>query len=146
MSVRLMRERIKCTGLRAAQESFELGECHFNLVQIGTVGRQKQEPISLGFQQRLCRCGFVRRQVVGNRRITGLKTGDELGFDIDFESGPVYRRSQRPVCSQLIDAQPDDEDQFVRLKSHPWLAPAAPLVARAAHPFGPPFCRNQRSF
>lgn len=44
-------ELVECPGADAAEVSFQLGEGHFDGVQIGAVGGQEQKPASLGLQR-----------------------------------------------------------------------------------------------
>jgi hypothetical protein len=78
LSFRLWRRRV-----------LSFGEGHFDGIEIGTVGRQEQNPcapVANGFFGGLA---FMRRQIVHDDDVAGLEGRGGLGFDI----GSKMRRS-----------------------------------------------------
>lgn len=63
-----------------AEMSLELGEGHFDRVEIWAVGRQKQEPTSVGLEQRRGLVALVGGQVVEDDDGAGLELGDEIPY------------------------------------------------------------------
>ena len=56
-----------------AQERFELGESHIDRIEVGTVGRQKEEPGAFGANGLLGRRAFVGRQIVADDDVAWLE-------------------------------------------------------------------------
>ncbi len=88
---------------------FELGVGHFDGVQVWAVGREKEHPASLCFQDVLCVSRLVGRQIVGDHHVAGLQGGGELGLDIGVKRGAVHRSIEHPGRAELVDAQARDE-------------------------------------
>ena len=71
-----------CAGFGLAQVSFDLGPHHFDWVEIGAVGRQKEQLSSASFDE-LLRLGVaVSRQVVADHDVAGAQGGAEHLADI----------------------------------------------------------------
>jgi len=60
----------------------ELGEGHFDRVEIGRVLRQKQEPGALGLQALRRLWTLVDGEVVEDDHVAALEGGSELGLDV----------------------------------------------------------------
>ena len=88
---------------------FELGKDHFDRVEIGGVGWQKQHPVALGAQQCLDARRFVGGQVVGDDYLTGFERRGEFVLDIGLETRAVHRAVQNPRGQQAVAAQSRDE-------------------------------------
>ena len=56
------------------------------------------------------------------------------------------RATSAQACHPGGDGGFINENNPMRLKAHPWLAPVAPLVSRGVPLFAPPLRRNQRFF
>ena len=70
---------------------FELGEGHFDRVEVRIVGWQRQEPgpdIAQDFGRFWA---FVAGQIVQNEHIAALQGGGKLGLDVEVEQVPVDR-------------------------------------------------------
>jgi hypothetical protein len=87
----------------------ELGECHLDGVEIGTVGRKEQEPGSTLLQDRLCVLALVTGQIVQNDNVTGRQGRGELGLDIELEDRAVHGFVDDPGCGQPVTTQAGDE-------------------------------------
>lgn len=70
---------------------FQLGEGHFDFVEIGAVGRQEGQPSSLGSDHLLSLLAFVSGKIVEDDDIALLERGNELRFDVSVEDAPVLR-------------------------------------------------------
>ena len=88
---------------------FELGEGHFDGIEIGAVGREEQEPRPALLEDR---CGFlalVAGEVVEDDHVAGLQRRRELGLDIGLEDLAVHRAVDHPRCGQSVMTQGGDE-------------------------------------
>jgi hypothetical protein len=61
-----------CLG---AQEGFEFGEGHLDWIEVGAVGRQKEEPGAFGANGPLGCGAFVGREIVGDNDVAGPEVG-----------------------------------------------------------------------
>jgi len=102
-------ELIEGSCADAPEVGFEFCEGHFDWVQIGAVGRQKEEPASFGFQ-RGCSCGvFMGAEIVEDDDGSRVERGRELCFDICGESRPVHGSLDDPGRDQGVRGQTGDE-------------------------------------
>ena len=97
------------SGLGLSQEGLELGECHFDRIEIGGVFRQEQEP-GAALSQSLCRTrAFMDVQIVQDDDIATPEAWRELRADIGIESGAIHGPLDDPGGNKLIAAQAGDE-------------------------------------
>jgi hypothetical protein len=87
----------------------ELGEGHFDGIEIGAVGRQEEESSAAGFQDGGGLWAFVAGEIVKDDHVATLKRRSELGFDIGLEDVAVDRPLDHPGRGQAIMAQRRDE-------------------------------------
>jgi len=87
----------------------ELGEGHFDRIEIGAVWRQEQEPSAPLFEDCCGLFAFVAAQIIQDDDVTWLKRRGELGFDIGLEDLPVHRSVDNPRRRQTVAAQGGDE-------------------------------------
>ena len=92
-----------------AQERFELGESHLDRIEVGTVGRQKEEPGAFGANGLLGRRAFVGRQIVADDDVAWLEGRGQLRLDIGFEDAPIHRRVDHERRGERVAAQAGDE-------------------------------------
>ena len=92
-----------------AQKGFQLGEGHFDGVEVGTIGRQGQEPAADILQDLRRLWAFVDREVVKNDHVARLQGGGELGLDVEVEQVAVDRAVDHPGRVQPVMAQGGDE-------------------------------------
>ena len=87
----------------------ELGECHFDRVEIGTVGRKEQEPGPALLQDRLRFFALVAGKIVQNDDIARRQGRGELGLDIELEDRAVHGFVDDPGGGQSVAAQAGNE-------------------------------------
>lgn len=85
--------------------SLELGEGHFDRVEIWAVGRQKQEPTSVGLEQRRGLVALVGGQVVEDDDGAGLELGDEDLLDVGVKGVAIHRTRDHPRCDDPFAGQ-----------------------------------------
>jgi hypothetical protein len=89
----------------STQKGFELRECEFNRIEIGTVGRQEAELRPGAFDRRADLRLFVHGEVVQDDHVTSPKRGHEDLLDVGEKAGIVdrtieHRRRGEPVQPQ----------------------------------------------
>lgn len=102
-------EFLVCSGGGLSDQRLELREGHLDRVEVGTVGRQEQEPradIAHGFGGA---GALVARQVVEDDHVTGAQGRHQLGFDIEVEHFPIHRAVDHPRSIEAVMAQGTDE-------------------------------------
>ncbi len=109
---------------------------HLDWVQIGTVGRQEEEPRAALFEDGLGFFAFVAGEVVEDHHVAALKRWSQLGLNIFLEDFAVHGAVNDPRCGQAIMAQGGDK----RLRSpvtegrfHLQSLPPARTSAQARH-------------
>lgn len=105
----LLPEGIDCSGGLGPQMSFELRKCHFDGVEVGAVGRQKQYPCASGANVLFRLGALVSGQIVHDHDIAGLEGGAQLGLDIGLEDASVHRCIDDEGCGQSVEPQACDE-------------------------------------
>ena len=80
----------------------ELGECHFDGIEVWAVRGQEEQPCALSADEALGLLAFVAREVVEDDHVAGPEGGCELGLDIGVEDRPVHRRVNDPGCYEAI--------------------------------------------
>jgi len=75
-----------------AKQGFELGEGHFDGVEIGAVGRQEEDPCSSVADELFHERALVSGQVVHDDDIALVQGWSQMGLDIGLEDRPVDRR------------------------------------------------------
>ena len=83
----------------------ELGEGHFDGIEIGTGGRQEEEPGAAGFQDGGGLWAFVAGEIVEDDHVATPQDRGELRLDIGLENIPVDRPIDDPRRGQAIMAQ-----------------------------------------
>ena len=119
-----------------AQMRLEFGEGHFDGIEVGAVGRQKQEPGAALADGLLGGLAFVGGQVVQDDDVAFLQRWDELGAHVGLEDRAVHRRVDDPRRGQGAAAQPGDESLGLPMAEGSFGAKAlAPVAAsaRAGH-------------
>jgi hypothetical protein len=92
-----------------AQMRLEFGEGHFDGIEVGAVGRQKQQPSASLADGLFGGRAFVGGQIVQDDDVALLQRGDELGAHVGLEDRPVDRRVDDPRRGQGAAAQSGDE-------------------------------------
>jgi len=87
----------------------ELGEGHFDRVEIGAVGRQEQEPGAAFLEDGLGLLAFMAGKVVEDDYIAWLERRGELGFHIGLEDIPVHRSIDDPRRRKTVAPQGGDK-------------------------------------
>lgn len=119
-----------------SQVRLELGEGHFDGIEVGAVGRQEQEPCAAFLEDGLGLLAFVAGEIVEDDHVAGFECRGELGFDIGLEETPVHRRIDHPGCSEPVMAQRGDEglrSPMAEGRRHPEPLPPARPAAQAGH-------------
>lgn len=96
-------------GADASEMSFELGESHFDGVEVGTVGRQEKEPGATVLEDGLGLFALMAGQVVEDDDIARPQGRGELCLDVGFEERPVHRALDDPRGGQPVAAYPSGE-------------------------------------
>ena len=102
-------QRVVGSGGGLADQCLELGECHLDRVEVGTVRRQEQEPRADVFQDAGGLRAAVGGEVVEDHDIALLQGRGQLGFDIEVEEFAVYWPTNDPGRVQPVMAQGGDE-------------------------------------
>ena len=89
--------------------SFEFGEGHFDRIEIGAVGRQKQEPAATLAQCFGGALALVCGQVVEDHDGSGIKRRGQLRLDVGVEGGTVHSPFDHPRRDQGVLRQSSDE-------------------------------------
>ncbi len=87
----------------------ELGEGHFDRIEVGAIWGQEDEPGAACLEDRLGLCAFVAGEIVEDDHVTPLERGGELGLDIGLEDTPVHGAVNHPGCGQAVVTQPRDK-------------------------------------
>ena len=120
----------------SAQVRLEFGEGHFDGIEVGAVGRQKQQPSASLADGLFGGRAFVGGQIVQDDDVAFLQRGDELGAHVGLEDRPVDRRVDDPRRGQGAAAQSGDESLSLPMAKGSLRAKAlAPAAAsgRAGH-------------
>ncbi len=72
-------------------QCFQLGERHFDGVEVGRVGWQENQVVALGAQKFDGARRLVRRQVVGDDDLAGPQCWGELALDVSIEAVAIHR-------------------------------------------------------
>lgn len=75
-----------------AQVRLELGEGHFDRVEIWAVRRQEEQLCTSGPDRGLGGRALVGSDIVEDDHIALCQRGSELRFEVGFEDAPVHRR------------------------------------------------------
>ena len=102
-------EGVDGPGADSAQVSLELGEGHFDRIEIGAVGRQEEEPCAAFPEDGLGFGAFVAGEVVEDDHVTLAQGRSELGLDVGIEGLAVHRVVDHPWRGQAIAAQAGNE-------------------------------------
>ena len=92
-----------------AQMGLQLGEGHFDRVEIRAVGRQEQKPCAPVADSLFGDRTFVGGQVVHDDNVAFFQRRGELGFDIGFEDAPIHGRIDDERGGEGVATQPGDE-------------------------------------
>lgn len=121
---------IEAARPRRAEESFQFGECEFDRIEVGTVGRQELEARAARFHGCPYVGLFVRREIVEHDHISGLERGREDLFDIRQERRVIDRSIKDRRRVEAVETQRHDEG--VRLPVTAGRVIAEARAARAA--------------
>ena len=118
-----------------AEMGFKLCKGHFDGVEVGTVGRQEQDPCAPGLDGFLGGLALVGRQIVHDHDIALGESWRELFLDIGLEDAPVHWGIDDEGGGELVAAQAGDEGlghpmPEGRLRAKPLTPQAAPAQAR----------------
>lgn len=87
----------------------ELGECHFDWIEIRAIGRQEEKPGAAFLEDRRSFLAFVAGKIIEDHHIARLQCRRELGFHIGFKDFPVHRLVDDPGRRQAVASQGRDE-------------------------------------
>ena len=87
----------------------ELGESHFDRIEVRAVRRQEQEPGAALLEDSLGLCALVAGEVVEDHHVARLQRWGELGLDIGVEDLAVHGLIDHPRRGQAIAPQSGDE-------------------------------------
>ncbi len=88
---------------------FELGEGHFNRVQIRRVLGQEEHPRSPCSHRGFCLGTFVNVQIIEDHDVAAGERGRQLCFDINVERIAIHWAGYDPGRRQLVVPQASDE-------------------------------------
>ena len=88
---------------------FQLGEDLLDRVEIGAIGREKEEPCAGSPDRGASGLAFVAAQIVENDDVAWLQRGDEDLLDIEAEQLAVDRTIDDPWCVDSVVAQGGEE-------------------------------------
>ena len=97
------------SGCRFSDQGFQVGERHLDRVQVWRVGRQEDQVVALGAQEREGGAGCVGRQVVGRNDLTGPEGRGALVGDASLEAGAGHRAVTAPWRDQAVLGKACDE-------------------------------------
>ena len=129
-----LEERVVGSSLRGAHVGLELGESHFDRVQIGAVGRQEEEPGAPCLEAFGGCFAFVAGEIIEHDHVALIEGGRKLGFDIDVEGGAGHGTVQHPRGGQPAKPQACDE----RLRSPSAKRRQSPQAIAAQRPAAQP--------
>ena len=92
-----------------ADQGLEFREGHFDGVEVGAVGRQKEGPSADRFEHLGGFGAFVAGEIVEDDHITGLQARRKLGFDVELEALAVDRAVDHPRGGEPVMTQAGDE-------------------------------------
>ena len=98
-----------CSGGGARKKGLELGEGHFDGIEVGAVGRQVAQACAGGFDGLSDAMDFVGRQIVHDDDLARPQLGDERLFDIGEKGLAVHRAIQDHGRGDAVAAQPCGE-------------------------------------
>lgn len=99
----------ECARADPPEVGLELGECHFDGVEIGTVRRQEQEPAPC-VPHRLGRCDvLVCSEIIQDDDTAGFQFWDQHFFDVSCEGWAIHRAFDHPGSDQSIGGETRDE-------------------------------------
>jgi len=110
----------------------ELGEGHFDGIEVGAVGRQKEEPCPFCSDGLLGRLAFMRGEVVENDDVSFTQGGGELGFNPGLEDTPVHRLIDHKRSGQ--SALPQSGDECLSFPMSEWRLGPQPSPLEIATP------------
>ena len=94
----------------ASEMRLELGEGHFDRIEVGAVGRQEQEPGAAFLEDGFGLLAFVAGEVVEDDHVARPQGRRELGFDIGLEDAARFIAPvDDPGGGQAVAAQAGDE-------------------------------------
>ena len=92
-----------------AQERFQFGECEFDGVEVGAVGRQESEVRAGGLNRGPHLGLFVHRQVVEDDDVAVLQRRHQDLLDVGQEARIVDGAIEHRGCAQAVRPQPQDD-------------------------------------
>lgn len=87
----------------------ELGEGHFDGMEVRAVGREEQDPRPAFLEDCGGHFASVAGEVVENDHVAELERRRELGLDISLEDLAVHRTVDHPGSSQSVMSQGGNE-------------------------------------
>ena len=115
-----------------AQMGLEFCEGHFDWVEIGAIGRQKEDPCALVEDGFLGDRTLVSRQIVHDDNVALFEGRGELGLDIGLEDSPVHRRVDDEGRGEGVATQSGDEGLGLPMPERSLGAQALALPAASA--------------
>ena len=89
--------------------SLELGEGHFDRIEIGAVGRQEQEPAAVCLEQSRRLLALVGGQVVEDDDGSGLQFRDQDLLDVSVKGVAIHRARDHPWRDDAVAGQARDQ-------------------------------------
>jgi hypothetical protein len=126
----LLPEGVDGSDGSCAEVGFKLGEGHLDRVEVGTIGRQEQDPGTPGRDGVLGGLALMGRQIIHDHDIAFGEGWGELFFDISLEDRAVHRGVDNKGGGEPVAAQAGDKSL-----GHPmaeWRLCAKPLALWAA--------------
>ena len=118
---------------RFSQQRLESGEGHFNRIEVGAVGREKEEAGARGLDHFAHAAALVTGQVVHDHDVAGRECRDQEPLDIGLEPVAVDRPVHHHRRDHAASAQTRDQCRgfsvAMRIAHAQALAPAAPAMA-----------------
>ena len=102
-------ELIVGSGGGFPEQRLELGECHFDWIEVWAVRRQEQKPCTDVVQGAGGTGAFMTGQVVKNDNIASTQRRHQLGCDVEIEHLRVHSPVEDPGCVHPVMAQRSDK-------------------------------------
>ena len=102
-------EGVEASGGDASEMGLEFGEGHLDRVEIGTIGRQEEEPGASVGEALGGAAAFVDGEIVEDDDIALRQGRCELGLDVEIECDAIHGLVDDPWCAQPVAAQAGDE-------------------------------------
>jgi hypothetical protein len=110
-----------------SHEVFEFGEHLFDRIEIGTVGREEQEPCSGTLDDLPDRVALVTAEVVHDDNVAGVEASEQDLLDIALEALAVDRPVKHAGCRDPIASKGSQERMVFQWPCGTWATSLCPF-------------------